>query len=89
MVEAFYKLGREDEANRSLRVLALNHPDYPEFDAAGNLVLEERVRNRDRSWTNIMTLGLMDRPDTPPPITIVYPENAERPDSQPSTPSDA
>ena len=89
MVEAFYKLGREDEANRSLRVLALNHPDYPEFDAAGNLVLEERVRNRDRSWTNSMTLGLMDRPETPPPITIVYPDNAERPDSQPSTPSDA
>ena len=30
MVEAFYKLGREDEANRSPRVLALNHPDYPD-----------------------------------------------------------
>ena len=89
LVEAFYKLGREDEANRSLRVLALNHPDYPEFDAAGNLVLEERVRNRDRSWTNIMTLGLMDRPETPPPITIVYPDNAERPDKQPGTQSDA
>lgn len=76
MVEAYYKLGRQEEANRALRVLALNHPDYPEFDAAGNLVLEERVRNRDRSWTNIMTLGLIDRPDTPPPITIVYPDAA-------------
>ena len=28
MVEAYYKLGRTDEANRSLRVLALNHPNY-------------------------------------------------------------
>lgn len=78
MVEAYYKLGRTDSANRALRVLALNHPDYSEFDSAGNLVLEERIRNRDRSWTNIMTLGLLDRPDTPPPITIVYPDNAAR-----------
>ena len=57
-------------------MLALNHPNYPEFDANGNLVLEERIRNRDRSWTNIMTMGLLDRPDTPPPITIEYPDNA-------------
>ena len=42
MVEAYYKLGRTEEANRSLRVLALNHPQYPDFDANGNLVLEER-----------------------------------------------
>lgn len=79
MVEAYYKLGRTEEANRSLRVLALNHPDYPEFDANGNLVLEERIRNRDRSWTNIMTMGLLDRPDIPPPITIEYPDNAAEP----------
>ena len=78
MVEAYYKLGRTEEANRSLRVLALNHPQYPDFDANGNLVLEERIRNRDRSWANIMTMGLMDRPDTPPPITIVYPDNASK-----------
>jgi len=77
MVEAYYKLGRSEEANRSLRVLALNHPEYPEFNSAGDLVLEERIRNRDRSWTNIMTLGLLDRPDTPPPITIDYPDDAE------------
>ena len=89
MVEAYYKLGREAEANRSLRVLALNHPDYPEFDAAGNLVLDERIRNRDRSWTNIMTLGLIDRPDVPPPITIVYPDSAERPDTGSATQSEA
>ena len=75
MIEAYYKLGRLEEANRSLRVLALNHPDYPEFNSAGDLVLEERIRNRDRSWTNIMTLGLLDRPATPPPITIDYPDD--------------
>ena len=79
MVEAYFKLGRTEEANRSLRILALNHPEYPDFDGQGNLVLEERIRNRDRSWTNIMTLGLIDRPETPPPITIYYPDNAPSP----------
>ena len=44
-------------------------------------MLEERIRNRDRSWTNIMTMGLLDRPDIPPPITIEYPDNAAEPKS--------
>ena len=74
LVEANYKLGLEDEANNTLRVLALNYPNHEAFDEAGNLVLAERIRNRDRSWTNIMTLGLIDRPDVPPPITIRHPE---------------
>jgi len=38
-------------------------------------VLAEQILNRDRSWTNLMTLGLLDRPDVPPPIKL------DRPDS--------
>ena len=89
MVEAYYKLGRYEEANRALRVLALNHPDFPEFNSAGDLVLEERIRNRDRSWTNIMTLGLLDRPDAPPPITINYPDGTDDDRQKPSEASEA
>jgi outer membrane protein assembly factor BamD len=88
MVEAYYKLGRYEEANRALRVLALNHPDFPEFNSAGDLVLEERIRNRDRSWTNIMTLGLLDRPDAPPPITINYPDGTDDDRQKPSEASE-
>lgn len=79
LVESNWKLGLKEEANRALRVLAGNHPEYKDFDNAGNLVLETRIRNRDRSWANIMTLGLLDRPDVPPPITIEYPEGFEAP----------
>ena len=79
LVETNWKLGLKDEANRALRVLAANHPEYRDFDNAGSLVLETRIRNRDRSWANIMTLGLLDRPDVPPPITIEYPEGFEAP----------
>jgi outer membrane protein assembly factor BamD len=74
LVESNYKLGLQDEANNALRILSLNYPQHPAFDEGGNLVLTSTIRNRDRSWTNIMTLGLIDRPDVPPPIRIVHPE---------------
>jgi outer membrane protein assembly factor BamD len=74
LVECNWKLDLKDEANNALRVLSLNYPNYPAFDEDGNLVLDERVRNRDRSWTNLMTLGVFDRPETPPPIKIEHPE---------------
>ncbi len=79
LVEANYKLGLTEEANNALRVLALNYPNYAGFDEQGNLVLDERIRNRDRSWTNIMTLGLLDRPEVPPPLKIQHPEGFEPP----------
>ena len=70
MVEASYKLGMEDAANDALQVLAVNFPDYHAFDANGDLVLDAQIRNRDRSWTNLVTLGLLDRPTVPPPIRL-------------------
>ena len=76
-VEANWKLDLPDAANDSLRVLAANFPDYPAFDTEGNLVLAEAVRNRDRSWMNLMSFGLLDRPDVPPPLKIRQPEGVE------------
>ncbi len=70
MVEVNYKLGLKDAANEALQVLAVNFPDYRAFDKNGNLVLKDQIRNRDRSWTNMMTLGLLDRPRVPPPIKL-------------------
>ncbi len=72
-VEANFKLGLSDAANSNLRVLALNFPNYPAFDDSGDLVLAEAIKNRDRSWVNLMTLGLLDRPDVPPPLKLVTP----------------
>jgi outer membrane protein assembly factor BamD len=70
LVEANYKLGLEEAAHDALEVLAANFPDYEAFDQDGNLLLAEQILNRDRSWTNMMTLGLLDRPDVPPPIKL-------------------
>ncbi|MEZ5558252.1 MAG: outer membrane protein assembly factor BamD [Pseudomonadales bacterium] len=74
-VEANYRLGLEEAANDALRVLSINFPDYKAFDKDGDLVLTEQVRNRDRSWTNLVTLGLLDRPDVPPPIRLKHPSD--------------
>lgn len=82
VIEANYRLGLTHAANDALRVLALNYPDYPAFDKDGNLVLKDQVRNRDRSWTNLITFGLLDRPAVPPPIRINQPEGTEEFDSR-------
>lgn len=70
VVEANYKLGLEKPASDALRVLALNFPDYADFDRHGNLVLRDSVENRDRSLANILSFGLLDRPQLPPPLAI-------------------
>lgn len=71
IIEASWKLNLKEEADNALQVLKLNHPDFESFDENGNLVLAEKIRNRDRSWTNIMTLGILDRPKAPPPIKLI------------------
>ena len=53
MIEANFRLGLEDAANDALRVLSMNYPDYHAFDDQGDLVLNDQIRNRDRSWTNL------------------------------------
>ena len=77
LIEANHRLGLTDSANDALRVLAANYPDHSGFDGNGNFLLEEVVRNRDRSWVNIMTFGLLDRPTPPPPIRISQPQGVE------------
>ena len=83
LIESNYKLGLTEAANDSLRVLATNYPNYRAFDQNGNLILEEAIANRDRSWINIMTFGLIDRPDVPPPLQISQPDTGA-PESLPT-----
>jgi len=77
LIECNHRLGLESAANDTMRVLAENFPSHDAFDSEGNLVLADRVLNRDRSWTNIVTFGLLDRPEVPPPIKLKQPEGYE------------
>ena len=70
LVEANWRLGLPEAAHQALQVLVLNDPHYPGFDGAGHFVFKQQVLNRNRSWLNLMTFGLIDRPKVPPPITI-------------------
>lgn len=86
LIEASYKLGLERTANDALRVLAINYPTYPAFDDKGRYVLEQNIQNRDRSWMNMVSFGLLDRPNVPPPIAIEYPRDT--PQVAPRSPSE-
>ncbi len=82
VVEANYRLGLEKPANDALRVLALNFPNYTAFNDEGMLVLRDAIKNRDRSLANIMTFGLLDRPEVPPPLEIFVPESPQTAEAQ-------
>lgn len=70
LIEANWQLGLDDAAHDALEVLALNFPAYHAFDQQGQLVLRKIIDNRERSWLNMVTFGLLGRPQTPPPLTI-------------------
>ena len=77
LVEANYRLGLEDAANDALRVLAHNYPRHDGFTSEGAFVLRDQIRNRDRSWLNLVTWGLLNRPRVPPPIQLRQPQAPE------------
>ena len=68
LVEANWKLGLSEAAEDALSVLALNFPDYHGFDKDGQLVLKNAIETRQRSWLNMVSFGLLDRPEVPPPL---------------------
>lgn len=84
LIEANFKLGLQDAADDALQILALNFPDWPDFNDKGELVIKSRVRNKDRSFLNAITFGLLDRPRSastiklePPNGTAPRPPNTE------------
>ena len=89
LVEANYRLELPAAANDALRVLAVNYPNHPAFDENGDLVLADRVRDRERSWANLMTLGLLGRPEVPPPLRLQHPEGFEPPPRDPAAVAEA
>ena len=81
LVEANWQLDLHDAAYDALAVLAHNFPGYHAFDRQGQLVLRKIIDNRERSWINMVTFGLLGRPNAPPPLTI------RSDDGEPKTPS--
>lgn len=74
MIEGYLKLNLPERANDALRVLIQNYPNYPGLDENYNLAISQEVRNRDRSWINLVTLGTLDKPDIPETLQVEVPE---------------
>jgi len=84
MIEGYLKLNLPEPANDALKVLAENYPTYPNFDENGRYVISQALRNRDRSFLNIATFGLLDDPESLEPIEL----SVDRPGAPlPPTPS--
>lgn len=79
LIEANHKLGLEDAADDALEILALNFPEYEGFNDDGELVIRSTVRNKDRSFLNTITLGLLDRPKSAAVLKLEPPENETPP----------
>lgn len=61
MAQAYYLMGKDDLAENSVKVLALNFPNYPALDENGEFDQRYIQRVGRRSWLSYLTLGLFDR----------------------------
>ena len=75
LVEANHKLGLKDASNDSLEILSLNFPEWPGFNDKGELVIRSPIKNKDRSFLNAITLGLLDRPKATSILKLEVPES--------------
>jgi outer membrane protein assembly factor BamD len=65
MIQGYTLLGLDELAQDSLDVLVLNYPQHPSVDKNGHFISNYRFDGPERSMTNKLSLGLIDRP-TPP-----------------------
>jgi outer membrane protein assembly factor BamD len=65
MTQGYLLLGKDKLAQDSLDVLRLNYPKPPSLDKNGNFKSKFKLEQGERSWLNILTLGVFDRADPP------------------------
>jgi outer membrane protein assembly factor BamD len=70
MIQSYLMLDLREPAHDALEVLATNYPDHETLDEAGNFVYFPAIANRERSWTNIISFGLLGDPPEPPTLVL-------------------
>jgi len=58
MVESYQALAQQTLAENALLVLQSNYPDHPTLDANGDFNAERSVKKTEKSWLNVLSLGL-------------------------------
>lgn len=65
MAQGYIFLGMDQMAQESIKVLALNYPDYPALDKNGQFDSDYSLEGIQRSWVNKASFGLLDPPKPP------------------------
>lgn len=65
MAQGYILLGLNDLAENSIKVLALNYPEYPSLDENGQFQSVYTLDGLQRSWINKASFGLFDPPQPP------------------------
>jgi outer membrane protein assembly factor BamD len=65
MAQAYLILGMDDLAQNAITALRTNYPQHPSIDESGNFIKQRYPGSGESSWTNVLTLGFVDR--TKPP----------------------
>ena len=65
MAQGYIFLGLHDLAEESIAVLATNFPEHPAIDRNGQFVSSYTLDGVQRSWINLLTIGLFDPPRPP------------------------
>jgi outer membrane protein assembly factor BamD len=58
MIECYYRLGLNELAENTQKILVANYPDSPYLDQAGNFIGPDIEINDEKSWLNILSFGL-------------------------------
>ena len=58
MVESYRLLEQQTLAENALLVLRNNYPDHSSLDVNGNFNPSRSVRKTEKSWLNVLSLGL-------------------------------
>lgn len=60
MTECYYRLGLNELAENTKKILVANYPDSPSLDKEGNFIGPNIEINDKKSWSNIISFGLLD-----------------------------
>ncbi len=60
MAQAYHLLDMQDLADDSVKVLALNYPEYPSFNESGEFEYRYKLKPK-KNWLSYVTFGLLDK----------------------------
>ena len=64
MAQAYYLMQMQHLSDDAVKLLVANYPQHPSLDESGNFLYQEDTSGLKRSWTNTLTAGLYDKPET-------------------------